>query len=97
METNQTKTTNPSSSVNKRSHSINIDRRQRVSLQGVEKVISSNENLISLLTSEGGLILNGADFKIVKFDAESGYLSIEGWVNSFKYSGASAEKSGSVL
>ncbi|MCL2255458.1 MAG: hypothetical protein FWC11_01195 [Firmicutes bacterium] len=94
---NNQNSSNQSTLTNKKPHSVNIDRRQRATLQGVEKVISSNENLISLLTTEGGLVLNGSEFKIIKFDAESGFLSIEGKTNSFKYTAVSGEKTGSVF
>lgn len=73
-------------SAEKKPHSISIENRSRAALTGVEKVISSNENCIMLLTSNGELGIFGTNLKINKFDNVSGQLSFEGTVNRLQYS-----------
>ena len=70
----------------KKPHSINLENRSHAALTGVEKVVSSNENCITLLTSGGELVIFGANLKINKFDNVSGQLSFEGTVNKLQYS-----------
>jgi len=70
----------------KRNHVVNIDNRDKGNITGVNKVISSNTAQLLLETSAGGLTILGSELKINKFNADEGYLSFDGTVNSFKYS-----------
>ena len=72
----------------KKNHVLNIDNREKGTVTGVIKVISSNHTQLLLDTSAGGLTILGGELKIQKFNADEGYLSFEGTVNSFKYSAA---------
>jgi len=74
--------------LNKRNHVVNIDNRAKGNITGVDKVISSNTTQLLLETSNGGLTVLGSELKILKFNADEGYLSFEGTVNSLKYSAA---------
>jgi len=69
-------------------HSLNIENREKGQLTGVIKVVSSNDTQLVLETSQGGLQLSGNGFKIIKFNADEGYLSFEGITNAIKYSAA---------
>ena len=94
INSSQSANSQPSTSGQKRPHTISIERCEKAVLNGVEKVVSSNENIVSLLTTEGALVLNGSGFRIVKFDGESGHLILEGRVKNLKYSSESVDKGG---
>ena len=70
-----------------RPHSINIESRAKANLQGVEKVIASNPDQISVITTDGALTILGADLRILKFDSDLGTFAIEGKINTVKYQG----------
>lgn len=74
-------------------HTIAIDNRSSGTITGVEKVMSSNEKILQLVTSQGGLILQGNNFKIKKFSMEEGILTFEGEVEMIKYMTINSNKS----
>lgn len=71
-----------------RSHELKITGRNKGILTGIEKVISSCETALCLVSSCGNLNIAGEKLKIIKFNADDGTLDFEGTVNSMKYSGA---------
>ena len=74
--------------ISKKPHTLNIENRAKGFVTGVTKVISSNDSLLTLETGAGGLAIMGSGLKIHKFNAEDGTLTLEGTVNSVKYSAA---------
>lgn len=70
----------------KKHHSFEVDNRATCSMNGIEKVISSSESNISLVTSYGGMDINGKKLKINKFDVEDGTLCFDGEIDCIKYS-----------
>ena len=42
---------------------------------------------MNLITSRGALSISGKELRILKFDADTGKLSLEGEINSLKYEG----------
>jgi len=72
----------------KKPHNLTVDNRQRGQVTGVIRVIASNDTQLVLETTMGGLTILGADFKIIKFNADEGFLSYEGSTNSVKYTTA---------
>lgn len=70
------------------SHELHIFCREKGNLTGIQKVISSCDTSLVLVSDCGNLTVAGEKLKIVKFDADAGTLSFEGTVNSIKYSGA---------
>ncbi|MCI8413608.1 MAG: hypothetical protein HFE47_05910 [Clostridia bacterium] len=69
-------------------HELCVSCREKGSLTGIEKVISSCETSLNLVTSCGNLVIGGEKLKIIKFNAGDGTLEFEGNVSSLKYSGA---------
>ena len=69
-------------------HELKLNCREKGSMTGIEKVISSNETVISLVSACGGLTVSGEKLRIVKYDSMSGALEFEGQVKEIKYSGA---------
>lgn len=70
----------------KKPHSFEVTNREKCTMTGIEKVISSSETSISLVSSCGGMDISGKGLKISKFDIESGDLSFEGEIDCIKYS-----------
>lgn len=81
----------------KKAHTLSIEQRNKGTVTGVEKVISSNDCSIQLHTTEGGLQLNGKEFKIKKFSQDEGVISFEGEVDSIKYSQMSSPQKGGMF
>lgn len=69
-------------------HELKIVRREKGNLTGIEKVISSCDTALQLVSSCGQLYIGGEKLKIVKYNADDGTLEFEGVVNTIKYSGA---------
>lgn len=72
----------------KKQHTLEITSRNSGSLTGIEKVVSSCDTALVLVTSEGGLSIAGTGLKINRFNVDEGTLSFAGTVNSIKYSAA---------
>lgn len=68
-------------------HTLHVDCRQKGSLTGIEKVISSNAGTLLLVSSCGQLSIEGSNLKILRFNAADGTLEFEGEVNNIKYAG----------
>lgn len=64
---------------------ITLQNRKCLSLTGVEKVLSSNENQICLIVCSNSLTINGSELSVQKLDVENGMVKIEGTINSIKY------------
>ena len=80
----------------KRQHNLQIEGRKKALITGVEKVISMTETLAQVITSAGGLMINGKNMHMSKYNAEEGLLIIEGNIDRAAYTQDSAEK-GSFL
>lgn len=72
----------------KRPHAVRIENRTDGTVSGVEKLISSSADALSLVTSEGALTICGTDLKLERYSVEDGNLAFSGKVNSLKYAGA---------
>lgn len=68
-------------------HSLALANKAKGSLEGVVKVVSASPENISLVTSRGGLVIEGKELKIMKYDADTGKLSFEGEVCAVRYEG----------
>ena len=68
-----------------KTHALNLNCREKGSLSGIEKVISSNETMLNLVSCCGGLVITGENLKILQFNAETGALDFEGNVFAIKY------------
>jgi len=72
--------------VTGRSQNIILENREKLSISGVERVDSFNDNTIILATVKGGMAVKGASLNISKLNLEDGNVIIEGSVNSIAYS-----------
>jgi len=73
-------------------HKLCLDNRKKLSLTGVEKVISANENQVIAKTGNSKLYIHGKNLEVSKLDIDSGILDLIGEVFSMKYSGSSSPK-----
>ncbi len=68
-----------------------LDNRKKLSLTGVEKAISSNEQNMIFMVSGSRVYICGQGLHIEKLDVESGMLELSGEVDSIKF-GAGGNK-----
>ena len=66
-------------------HSLNLSGRNRLSISGVEEVISFDDMTVALHTSEGDLTVEGEGLHIVKLNLDSGEVDVTGNVSAMIY------------
>jgi len=71
--------------IKSKPHSITIEGRERLIINGVRDVASFNESEVSLETEAGGLIIRGTDLHINRLSIDDGNLFIEGYIISCVY------------
>lgn len=64
---------------------LSLDSRKKLSLTGVQEVISFNEEEIDLTTELGQLKIKGNNLKMNKLDVQNGELVIVGVIDSCMY------------
>ena len=69
------------------SHCVVIDQKQKVTVTGVEKVLSVKNHCLSLSTSMGILIFTGKNFAISGFSEKEKTFSFGGEISSAVYQG----------
>lgn len=69
----------------KNSTSLVLKNRSSLFINGVLDILSSDENLISLNTNDGGLEIGGADLKIKNMNVENKEITVEGIIDSLIY------------
>lgn len=67
--------------------SIQLENRRKLSLTGVDEVMSFDEEKIVLNTILGKLKINGQGLKMNKLDVKNGDVIIEGYIVSMIYCG----------
>ena len=68
------------------STAISLKKRSELQISGVSDIISSDENSIYLNTSDGALLIEGAELRIISINVAGGDMSVEGKVDSLAYS-----------
>ncbi|MBQ9511011.1 MAG: YabP/YqfC family sporulation protein [Clostridia bacterium] len=64
---------------------ITLKNREALTLDGIEDVVSFDENAIYLITSAGKLIIEGSGLHISSLDVSSGNMTVEGYVTAMIY------------
>lgn len=67
-------------------HSFEVKDRSSCSMTGIQKVVSSSETNISLVSSNGAMEISGKKLKIDSFSVDDGTLRFEGEIDDIKYS-----------
>jgi len=68
-----------------KSHSLELDKRERLSLSGVEDVMGFDESMVVLQTGLGRLSVRGLGLHIGMIDLDSGRLELSGKVQELSY------------
>lgn len=66
---------------------ISLENRKKLTLTGVQEVLSFDDEKISLNTNLGSLMIKGSELKMNKLDVKNGDVIIIGNVASMIYSG----------
>lgn len=66
-------------------HTINLNDRKSVSLTGVKKLNSFDDNEFFVDSLLGSIIIKGESLELLKLDTYHGNLSIKGKINSIMY------------
>lgn len=66
-------------------HTFNMIERKNVTISGVKKVDSFDNEEFLIESVMGYIVLKGSDLELVKLDTREGIATIKGLVNSFNY------------
>ena len=64
---------------------ISLKKRLELLVSGVYEIISSDENSIHVNTSDGAILIEGENLRIINMSAATGTLSAEGLICSISY------------
>ncbi len=78
-----------SDNIKNAEHGIVIENREKVSITGVEDVLSFDDQTVVLYTHFGDLTVKGEGLKVNSFAVETGSLIIEGNILALAYTGNS--------
>ena len=66
-------------------HSLQLDRREKLTMTGVTEVVSFEENLVVLRTGLGMLNIHGRDLKLKNLSLDGGQVAVEGQIAALIY------------
>jgi sporulation protein YabP len=66
-------------------HRLTLDERRRLTVTGVEEVVSFHEEEVAVRTVKGLLIVRGEGLKVDKLEKSSGELTVSGLVTDLGY------------
>lgn len=75
-----------------RKSNLSLESRSKLTLTGVDEVISFDEEKIFLNTALGSLVIKGQELKMNKLDVQNGDVIIIGKINSMMYGGKEKNK-----
>lgn len=75
-------------------HNVILEGRERLSVSGVEDVISFDEGNVMMSTSKGMLIVKGEQLHIEKLNLDNGELSLDGMIAALDYEDGANERQG---
>ena len=76
------------------SHSVTLEDRNRLTVEGVEDIIGYDEQSITAKTPLGEMTVHGSDLKIIRMSTDMGELVAEGNIVSVTYSDIRQESGG---
>ena len=77
-------------------HLVSLKGRGKMSATGVEDVESFDDDKIIAYTTEGQMIVKGAELRINRLSVEDGELEIEGIIDSLEYSDSHQSSGGGI-
>lgn len=66
-------------------HRLTLDERRRLTVTGVEEVVSFHEEEVAVRTVKGLLVVRGEGLKVEKLEKTSGELTVSGLVAELSY------------
>lgn len=69
----------------RRPHSVILEERMKLTVTGVDEVLSFDENEVTMRTSRGSLIVRGSELHVGKLAIDTGELGIDGTVSDLLY------------
>ncbi len=66
-------------------HTVHIDKRRHMKIEGVLEVIGFDGGYVELITSCGRLMIDGEDIKIGVLDTDAGVVELDGNILSVEY------------
>ncbi len=73
-------------------HVLNMVERKKVSLTGVKKIDSFDNEQFLIDSVLGFIIIKGEDLELLKLDTKEGVITIKGQINSINYVDANTNK-----
>lgn len=73
-------------------HSISLNERKSISISGVKKIDSFDNEEFLMDTVMGYMVIKGEELEIVKLDTFQGNVSIKGKFNSLSYMDGTSKK-----
>lgn len=74
------------------SHSVSINDRKSIVVQGVKKLNSFDDSEFFVETVMGHMLIKGENLELLKLDTFQGNLSIKGKINSINYLESNSKK-----
>lgn len=71
--------------VVRRPHSVILEERTKLTVTGVDEVLSFDEGEVTMRTSRGSLIVRGNELHVGKLAIDTGELGIDGTVSELLY------------
>lgn len=72
-------------------HSLQLSDRKKLTMTGVEEVVSFDDTAVVLHTSLGTLVVQGRDLKLKKLSQDGGQVAVEGEISALGYQEPRAE------
>ena len=72
-------------------HSLQLSDRKKLTMTGVEEVVSFDDTAVVLHTSLGTLVVLGRDLKLEKLSQDGGQVAVEGEISALGYQEPRAE------
>lgn len=69
----------------RKNHNLTIDNRNRCNITGIKKVITANENVITMQSHCGMMTIMGTNLKLTSFSESNETVAFVGEINSIKY------------
>lgn len=86
MKSAQTEKKSVSEKISEGKHSIFLEDRSKMTLEGVTEVCGFSETLVTLKTRRGALTVRGKALNIGRLNTETGELFVSGDISSIQYS-----------
>ena len=71
--------------INKGKHSVYVENRDSMELQGIKDVGGFNEEVITAESDYGGIVIRGSNLHVDELNLELGRLKVSGRISAFIY------------